>query len=226
MKKNDIISNIIFWLTLISPILSFALASIVGEVDIFGYAGIIRYSWIMLFFIPLGLISILIGRKLKQNEQNYKKNYYIAFICLPLLTIIGSYRFLFSRVSYDVGKVDIIENKTKIDLPNKVKIATNIYDFYEISYVKIIDKNERNTFEQNIKNNIFWNDHLSSKIKSLLPINVQYETTNCDYFVFYNLTNDEYNMYPADGEYECVFIAYDFEICKMIIIDNLKINID
>ena len=80
MKTVRILSNILFWITLISPMAAFVLASVVGEVNIFGVAGIVRYSWVMLFFIPLGVLSILIGNKLKKSNQNYKKNYIIAFI--------------------------------------------------------------------------------------------------------------------------------------------------
>lgn len=51
MKKIKQVGDLLFWMTLISPIFSFALSSIIGEAYIFGVAGIIRYSWIMLFFI-------------------------------------------------------------------------------------------------------------------------------------------------------------------------------
>lgn len=73
MKKEMTFSNIIFWLTLISPLLSFALVCKIGEADIFSIAGMVRYSWVMLLFIPIGILSILIGFKLKANKQKYKK---------------------------------------------------------------------------------------------------------------------------------------------------------
>ena len=112
MNKKRILGNILFWATLISPIVSFSIASMIGEANIFGVAGIIRYSWVMLLFIPIGILSILIGFKLKNSTQKYKKNFIVSFICLPLLIIFGSYRFIFnSVVSYDVNEVSIIEEK-------------------------------------------------------------------------------------------------------------------
>ena len=112
-EQKRILGNILFWTTLISPIVSFSIASMIGEANIFGVAGIIRYSWVMLLFIPIGILSILIGFKLKNSTQKYKKNFVVSFICLPLLIIFGSYRFIFnSVVSYDVNEISIIEEKS------------------------------------------------------------------------------------------------------------------
>lgn len=73
MKKEISLAKMLFWLTLISPMISFSLACLIGEADIFGITGMIRYSWIMLLLIPIGILSILIGIKLKNNNQKYKK---------------------------------------------------------------------------------------------------------------------------------------------------------
>ena len=227
MKKAKIFGNILFWATLISPMASFALASLIGEANIFGVAGIIKYSWIMLLFIPIGLLSFLIGLKLKNNNQNHKKNIIIAFICLPLLIIFGSYTFIFnSVVSYDFDKVLDVEEKTNLDLPDDIKIATNKLDLYDVSYAKIINNESKDAFETEIKNNQLWTNTLSYKIKSLLPLDLQYEAENFDYFVFYNVTKNEYNKYPAAGEFECIFIAYDSDAMRLIILDGYKIDLN
>lgn len=225
MKKIKIIANLLFWITLVSPMVSFSLASIIGEADIFGVAGIVRYSWVMWFFIPIGILSLFIGVKLKKAKLKYKKNYIIAFICLPLLILFGSYRFIFSDISYDINRVVIIEQTTNLELPNRVKIVTEKIDSYYVSYLKIVNGEEKRNFESEIETNLLWEKELSSKIKSLLPFDIQYELTNFDYFVFYNSTTNEYNEYPTDGQYDCVFVAYDHENKRLIILDNYKINL-
>lgn len=73
MKRINILGRTLFCATLISPILSFVLASVIGEANIFGVAGIVRYSWIMFLFVPFGILSIIVGLKLKNGSQNYKK---------------------------------------------------------------------------------------------------------------------------------------------------------
>lgn len=44
MKKEISLAKMLFWLTLISPMISFSLACLIGEADIFGITGMIRYS--------------------------------------------------------------------------------------------------------------------------------------------------------------------------------------
>lgn len=226
IKRIKFFSNIIFGATLISPMFSFVIACLIGEVNIFGMAGSIRYFWIMWLFIPLGVLSIIIAIKLKQNKQEYKKNYIVAIICIPLLIIFGSFRFLSSDISYDADKLNYTAKITKLELPKQVKIANIDLESYTVSYLKIIDEKEKNNFEYKLEKDALWQKNLSSKIKSLLPIDIQYELENFDYFVFYNLTLDEYNTYPLDGEYDCIFIAYNSKLKKIIILNNLKINLN
>ena len=226
MNKKRILGNILFWTTLISPIVSFSIASIIGEANIFGVAGIIRYSWVMLLFIPIGILSIVIGFKLKNSTQKYKKNFIVSFICLPLLIIFGSYRFIFnSVVSYDVNEVSIIEEKINFEIPRDIKVATSKLDLYDISYLKILNSESKDMFEQEVENNQLWQKELQPEIKSLLPLNIQYESEIFEYFVFFNITSNEYNIPPLRGQNECIFIAYDCDLQRLIILNDYKIDI-
>ena len=226
MNKKRVLGNILFWTTLISPMVSFSMASMIGEANIFGVVGIIRYSWVMLLFIPIGILSILIGFKLKNSTQKYKKNFVVSFICLPLLIIFGSYRFIFnSVVSYDVNEVSIIEEKINFEIPRDIKVATNKLDLYDISYLKILNSESKDMFEQEVENNQLWQKELQPEIKSLLPLNIQYESEIFEYFVFFNITSNEYNIPPLRGQNECIFIAYDCDLQRLIILNNYKIDI-
>ena len=226
MNKKRILGNTLFWTTLISPIVSFSIASMIGESNIFGVAGIIRYSWVMLLFIPIGILSIVIGFKLKNSTQKHKKNFIVSFICLPLLIIFGSYRFIFnSVVSYDVNEVSIIEEKINFEIPRDIKVATNKLDLYDISYLKILNSESKDMFEQEVENNQLWQKELQPEIKSLLPLNIQYESEIFEYFVFFNITSNEYNIPPLRGQNECIFIAYDCDLQRLIILNDYKIDI-
>ena len=74
--------------------ISFSLAALIGEADIFGVAGIIRYSWIMWLFIPVGVLSILIGMELKKIVRIIKKFHY----CFRLFAI--NYYFWFIQIYF------------------------------------------------------------------------------------------------------------------------------
>lgn len=152
MKK--VLGNILFWATLVSPMVSFCLASLIGEANIFDVAGIVRYSWIMLLFVPIGILSIIIGLSLKNNNQKHKKNLVVAYICLPLLIIFGSFRFIFvDVVSYDTNEISMVEEKVNLELPNEIKSATIKLDLYNLRYSKIIDNECKEAFEREINSN-------------------------------------------------------------------------
>lgn len=226
MKKRKNLGIVLFIATLISPHAALLIASQIGEVNIFSTAGMIRYLWIMWLFIPIGILSIIVGISLKKNNQKYKKNFVIAFICIPLLIIFGSYRFIFNNISYDTNKIVDVENKVRLSLPNDIKIATTRYENYTTSYVKIINDDENKVFQKEIENNQLWKNELSFKMNSLLPLFVQTETSKFDHFLVYNVTKNEYNNYPTDGKYELIFIAYDYDLNRLLILDDYKVNIN
>ena len=225
MKKEEFFGDILFLLTLISPFISLVIISIFGEPEIFSALGMTRYIWIMLLFIPIGVLSILIGLKLKKDKQEYKKNIIVAVIVLPLLAIFGSYRFIDSNISYDTDNIITIENKMNIELPREIKIATSKRDSYDISYVKITDDKSKEKFEQEIKNSQLWEDELDFYIKSVLPYEIQIQSDNFEYFIFYNVTTGQYNDSNfAKGNYKVMFIAYDCDLQKLVILDNYEIK--
>lgn len=227
MKKEEVLGDILFLLTLFSPFASLVVTSIFGETEIFSAPGMIRYTWIMLLFIPIGVLSILIGLKLKKGKQEYKKNIIVAVIILPILVIFGSYRFIVTNISYDADNIITIENKMNIELPKEIKIATSKWNSYDISYVKITDDKSKEKFEQEIKNSQLWEDELDFYIKSVLPYEVQIQLDNFEYFIFYNVTTGQYNDSNfAKGNYRVMFIAYDCDLQKLVILDNYEIKSD
>lgn len=227
MKKRRTLGIIFFWMTLISPMVSFALASTIGEVNIFGVVGTVRYSWIMLLFIPIGILSILIGVKLKQNKEKFKRNFIIAFICLPLLVIFGSYRFIFKDIiSYSNDSILFVEEKININLPDKLKVVSQNNTSYVLTYAKIDDINEKKIFELEILNDLKWIDTLSSSLKGSLPLNIQVEVELYEYYLVFNETLNSFEKESfMDGKCKIVFIGYDIEESRFIIIDNYEINI-
>lgn len=211
MKIKKVLCNILFWITLISPMASFCLAGLIGETDIFEVFGIVRYSWIMLLFIPIPVVTLLIANVLRKHNEKYKKHYIVCFICLPLLIIFGSYRFIFHNiVSYESSVFINLENGMKINLPSNIKIATGKIGSYSLGYAKIQDEKEKNEFEQSIIKDNLWESKMSQSVKEVLPIDIQYKLVQFDYFLLYNSTSNEYNTITHEGD-NISFIAYSCE---------------
>jgi len=225
MKKYKIIGLILFWLSIISLPLSFALTSKIGETDIFGVDGIVRYSWIMLLFSPICILSFVFGIYLKRKKQKYKANYIVAFIFLPLLLIFGSYRFIFDNITYDMNKIHYVEEKTDIDFPDKLKVTTHDLGNYTLSHAKITNQQEKTAFLSNAKESNSWTTKLSPEIIVLLPFDIQMQTSTFDYFAVYNVTSDSPQISPSPTEtQEIIFAAYDNELEYFVILSDYMIT--
>lgn len=148
MRKKVIIGRILFWMTIISLLFSFVLVTIIGEPEIFSITGIVRYSWIMLLFIPVGVASIIYGFILRKHNRKYIKNFIVAFICIPLLIIFGTFRFNFRNiVYYDNSNIIEVEKTGNYNFPEHLKITTQVFQEYKITRAKITDSNEKLNFE-------------------------------------------------------------------------------
>ena len=220
MKYSKLIANLLFVLTIISLPLTFSISAIIGEANIFGVAGIVRYAWIMLLCLPIGILTLLVGLQLKKAGHPYRKLLIVAGICIPLMLIFGSYRFIFREISFEPSDMLVVEEKISFDLPDSIKVATYDYGEYRMSRVKILDKNEADGFLNKINTNACWTSDLSYASKGMLPFDLQPELAQFDYFLLYNIMTGEYNTCPDADEYKCVFIAYDRELQLMVILDD------
>ncbi len=153
-KKLNILGNVAFWFTLFTINISICLIICIGHINGDRYERIIKYSFINWCFIPIVVICLLIGKKLKKNNQKYKKNYIISFIMLPILIVLGSLRFVITDFTYDVNRINVIQNKVKVSLPTKINVTTRKYDSYNISYVSINDKECKKKFTQEVFDNL------------------------------------------------------------------------
>ena len=228
MKLMKISGWVIFWICFISIPLSFRIICEVGEVEIFAAAGLVRYSWIMLLFIPIGICSIVISAILKSQNQGYKKNIVSGCISIALLSLFGSFCLLFaSKVTYDAEPIIAAEAKAQISLPGDVKIASHANDDgkFLITYAKLLDQDEKTSFEAEITVNQKWSNTLDSDFQTTAPDIISYEAYTFDYFVFYNATLHEYNTFPqSSGSYECILIAYDCDVGRIMIIDEFILD--
>lgn len=220
MKIIKLFNYLLLCLTVASLPISFALCNMIGESDIFGIFGTVRYSWVMMLFsvIPISLIILGVSLK-KKSDYFYKINFAVGIISLFLLIVFGSFRFMFTNVSYDVEVVDYTEETTGVELPDDIKVASVEFESYNITYIKLNNENEKENFIANIKASHSWNETLSDSMYRALPISIQAQAKNFDYFVSYNKTINQFSSYVSD-EFSYVIMLLDVEMSRVIILEN------
>ena len=119
MKKSAIV--LIVLSILVVPF-SFAIAGEIGEQQIYGLAGMMRYMWIMWLMTPIGIASIMLGLNLKKRGLSYKGSVIVGGLSVAFLILIGSYSFL-SGSLYDDEALLNITNQIGVEFPENTKAA-------------------------------------------------------------------------------------------------------
>ena len=177
-----------------SFMVSFAVVTEVGDVESFNTLGMARYIWIMYLFIPIPLASVIFGFISRKNGERHKVNIIVGFICMFILICFASMNFLVNddKTIIDDSYILSVEEKLNIELPDNMKVQTDLNYEYIITYAKINDNSTKISFEASIKNNELWKQTLSAKVKGLIPINIQVDLMGCDYYLIYNETTKSF----------------------------------
>ncbi len=222
MKKKKTIGTVLIILSILALPTAFSISCHIGETDIFGIGGALKFSHVMLIAVPVSIASIIYGIYLRKIGENARPNFVIAVFCIPPILLLSCFKFLSADdFDYTTYPVTIAEEKAKIDLPNSIEAITEKWIDYNIIRVKITNESEKRTFEEQIDNDGIWRDLLERKISNALPFELSAEISKCSYFIFYNETTGEYNQYPSEfGEYKCMLFAYNKELGSFVIIDE------
>ena len=184
--------------------------------------------WLFFVFLPIPLTSVFFGFMLKKKGRKWKKNVIAGLIVAGLLSIYGSFSFIFSNIFLeDPAYVTKIEEQTGIDIPEFCTISTQDYtkgsqsgfDGY-IYYVTEIrfDDNTVTGFEQQIRSDVRWQNPIKSENKALLASSIW--TKDGDYTAVYNLDRDEFNTMPTtSGTFHMISLHYNAQSNKMTIVE-------
>ncbi len=176
----------------------------------------IKNNWVFWLWLPIPILSIILGFKYKNAGFKCTKNIVGGFIITFLLLMYGSF-CLFPTFSQDYSKIDDYRNIIDANLPDNGELEIQDwkthFDDDKTNYTKIdvyYDKEDVSNLVSSIENNSNW--ILSKKMKSTLKILIpqQLRVDEDAYFSIYNKTNNEYNTIPkASGNYEIYVIKYD-----------------
>lgn len=221
---------ILFIITIASLVGALYVLSLVNELIPRYGSDFAKNSWVFWCFLPISILSIILGYKFKKAGFKCNKNIIGGYIISFLLLIYGSfslfpsnfkdyhkidkYRPIVGVKLPDNGKLEIIKWQSTLEDDKKEHVEMNVY----------YDKENVSDLVDSIKNSNNW--ILGKEIKSELKIFLSSGPwlTDNDYFSIYNKTLDEYNTLPnKPGNYEIFAMKYNVRD-KLLEIDSFKYN--
>lgn len=222
-----ILISVLCVLSIIAVPVSFITMSELGDPDSLGLAGMLKYTWVMWLFIPIPVALLVISIITRNDNKYFSLCLVIAIASIFLLMIFGSFKFLFSdSISYDTDIVIAVEKSTGVDFPDNVQVSNLYRDNCTETNIKITDAEEMRTFERMMENSHLFIKSSTEDFFDLLPPDFQMLAHGgvYDYILFYNVTEQKYNMYPNDKNCEYIFILYDSYVPQMVIISNINLS--
>ena len=175
-----------------------------------------KNTWVFWCWLPVPLLSIILGFKYKNAGFKCAKNIVGGFIIGFLLLIYGSF-CLFPTFSQDYSKIDTYRNIIDAKIPDNGELEIQDWGTYfdedKTNYTIInayYDKENVSDLVNSIENNSNWifSKEIKSKLKILIPS--QLRSDDDAYYSIYNKTTNQYNTLPEiSGDYEIYAMKYD-----------------
>lgn len=213
-KNTKIIMNVLFILTLASIFFGLITSSILS----YNKIDFTSTSWTFWLWLPVPILSIILGYKYKKNGLKVKKNIIAGYIIGILLLIYGSFWLMFPSSTSSYSILYKYKNIISDNLPKKgnLQIVDLNSSNSEISkytlYVATYKKDDTKDFYNSVKKSDNWvlDSELKSNLKIFIPVNIIQKSSSKVYYSIYNKTLDEYNKLPVNsGDYQIFTMIYD-----------------
>lgn len=180
------------------------------------------HYWIVWLFIPIPLLSIILGKKYKKLGYHCKKNIVAGIIVLFYLIWMGS-SFLTTNNLYDDDYQMVLqyENIIGVKLPKKAQVE-NMKEMQSISFSSNVIvksssyvhfyKSDYKKMNEMISNNQNWQlqQYLNSDIQNLISLVMPTMAINDGYYSIYIEETNKYNEMPGEnGTYNIYIMYYD-----------------
>ena len=189
-----------------------------------------KNMWVFWCWLPIPILSIVLGFKYKNAGFKCTKNIVAGFIIGFLLLIYGAF-CMFPTFSEDYNKINQYKEIIDANLPSNGTLEIQDWGTYfdedKTKYTIInayYDKENVTKLVESIETSANW--VLSKEIKSELKIFVPSQLRSDDdaYYSIYNKTTNQYNSLPdISGDYEIYAMKYD-KSAKHLEIHKFKIS--
>lgn len=220
-KKYRILTEAVFWAALVGTMVAVLLPDwIPGLDDSFSRAKLI------LVFLPLPILSVILGVVLRKKGIRWKRNVIFGSIIAAILAFSAGINFLsglidrldFSRPG-DTAYLEQVEDTLSIDFPELESISD--YEHSSGGYSPMngqerhicygwVSEADMPQFAQQIESDNRWLTRLPTVLRGLLPPGIYLYAG--ERVLLYNMDTGEYNAVPGQpGTYRFLCVQYDPE---------------
>ena len=188
----------------------------------------VKNAWVFWCWLPVPILSIILGFKYKRVGYKCTKNIIGGFIIGFLLLLYGLFYF-FPTYSRNYEELNNYKYMIDATLPAngdlEIQEVGTYFDDDKTDYVVInvyYDKEDTTNLESSIKNSNKWilSNYINSNLKVVVP-SIFYSGDDI-YYSLYNKTLNVYNSLPSNsGEYEMYAMKYSISN-KMLEIHKFK----
>ena len=169
----------------------------------------VEHMWKFFLIVPIPLVSTILGLIYTKRGYKGKKNIIAGIIMTSLLCVFGNFTNLYSDyISHDIEYLNYISDRINIAFPKESYISIEYSDqgdFESRAMVKFY--NDVEAFEYMIDRNKNWKPDTSFIPVDALDLYTITFTAEYDYYLVYNLSENNYNTFDGD----LLYLAYNME---------------
>lgn len=188
----------------------------------------LEHAWIMFFFIPLSLASLIYGLVVMKKGKTYWRNIISGIAVTFVIIIIGCLSFFKYDISHDYKYVHSVDGWFYVTpMPIQGKISTRHSGSTTISKAYIIEGTDRDMYERRLLNSIEQEEESDTP---LLTSNFTYWGFSGarnrahtfilnSWFILVDTDTGDYNPKEEIAGHHYVFASYNFTQHQMTIIE-------
>ncbi|MEE1322083.1 MAG: helix-turn-helix transcriptional regulator [Acutalibacteraceae bacterium] len=164
------------------------------------------------YFLPIPLLSIIVGILLNKNNIRNKRNVICGIIIGFIMLIYGFFPSIFSNID---NNLNLVEAQLGFEFPEIIGMnynkTTNLSGEEETLTTLSFAESVANDFEKFMQEDSRWLKGDNKDFEQIIPEDSEYFPV--DFFLVYNKETSEFGKIPKkEGIYQFIYIAYSSEM--------------
>ena len=165
-----------------------------------------------LFFLPIPVLSVIVGILLNKNKIRNRKNIICGIIIGALLLVYGLFPVFFGNIKENLRSIEAqlgfeFPQSQGMNYNTSIDLSGNEQNILTLNF----EKSVANEFEESIEEDERWSKDSNEQFANIVPEQLKHFPT--DFFILYNKATGNFCELPAtDGKHEYIYVAYNSDI--------------